>query len=80
MTRGCLWDDCIVDRPFKLSSSRNLSGFFTRPAHTLASLKFPPWPPRTYHESMSIELASAAVIAILLLGYLLFSIVRPDKF
>jgi len=30
--------------------------------------------------SMSIELASAAVIAVLLLGYLVFSIVRPDRF
>ena len=29
---------------------------------------------------MSIELASAAVIGVLLLGYLVFSIVRPDKF
>jgi len=29
---------------------------------------------------MSIELAAAAVIAILLLGYLVFSIVRPDRF
>ncbi len=29
---------------------------------------------------MSIELASAAVIAVILLGYLVFSIVRPDKF
>jgi K+-transporting ATPase KdpF subunit len=29
---------------------------------------------------MSIELAAAAIIGILLLGYLLFSIVRPDKF
>ncbi len=29
---------------------------------------------------MSIELAFAAIIAVLLLGYLVFSIVRPDKF
>jgi len=29
---------------------------------------------------MSVELIIAAVIGVLLLGYLLFSIVRPDKF
>jgi len=29
---------------------------------------------------MSIELVSAAVIGILLLAYLVFSIARPDKF
>jgi len=29
---------------------------------------------------MSVELACAAVIGVLLLGYLVFSIVRPDKF
>jgi K+-transporting ATPase KdpF subunit len=29
---------------------------------------------------MGIELIIAAVIGVLLLGYLLFSIIRPDKF
>jgi K+-transporting ATPase KdpF subunit len=36
--------------------------------------------PGPYAGSMSIELAAAGVIAIVLLAYLVYSIVRPERF
>jgi K+-transporting ATPase KdpF subunit len=47
---------------------------------SLALLKFTEHPAPAYSCSMSIELIIAGILGVFLLVYLVFSIVRPDRF
>ena len=62
------------------NNQRILSAFLARTGRTLAPRKFPLRPPPAYDSGMSIELIVAGILGVFLFVYLVYSIVRPEKF
>ena len=67
-------------RPCGSAFPTNLSGFLAETRRSLAPPKFISRHCPAYDYGMSIELIIAGILGVFLLVYLVYSIVRPDRF